>query len=111
MLGLALRKLIKNGWLTICLLGGCLLAVAVASSIPIYTEGVLQRMLIKDLESYQRTGGKYPGTYYVKTNFSAHPLYGTSIDVFPLCHQTLKEEFIPEIGLSVKTWYRRMTID
>ncbi|MEF3310238.1 FtsX-like permease family protein [Paenibacillus sp. GYB004] len=60
------RKLANNGWLAVCLLGGLVMSVALVSSIPIYTDAVLQRMLIKDLEQFQITSGRYPGIHYAK---------------------------------------------
>lgn len=50
----------------LCLLIGSILTVAMVSSVPIYTNGVLQRMLTKDLEEYQKNFGSFPGRYSVK---------------------------------------------
>ncbi|MBQ3864812.1 MAG: FtsX-like permease family protein [Clostridia bacterium] len=61
MLTLVLRKMTSNKWMVICLLVGTLLAVAMLSSIPMYTQAILNRMLIKDMEGYQRTSNSYPG--------------------------------------------------
>jgi putative ABC transport system permease protein len=58
-----LRKIVHNKWLMACLLVGAILAVSMVSSIPLYTDGILQRMLIKDLEQYQADSGSYPGRY------------------------------------------------
>ena len=60
---LVLRKIFNNKWLMGCLLAGSILAVAMVSSIPLYTDGILQRMLTKDLESFQTSTGYYPGRY------------------------------------------------
>jgi putative ABC transport system permease protein len=54
------RKMLKNKWLELSLLFGLILSVALASSMPIYTEAILQRMLVKELEQYQQTTGTYP---------------------------------------------------
>jgi putative ABC transport system permease protein len=64
-----MRKMLSNRWLVLCLLFGFILVVAMVASIPIYTDGILQRMLTKDLENYQLESGVYPGSYYVKTSF------------------------------------------
>jgi len=55
MLRLALRKLMSSPWKTACLFLGCVLALAVASSIPAYTNAILGRTLVKDMESHQRS--------------------------------------------------------
>lgn len=54
----------------ICTLLGSIITVAVLSSIPIYTEGIMQRMLTKDLEKSQLTSGKFPGGYLI--NYSTY---------------------------------------
>jgi putative ABC transport system permease protein len=55
----------SNKWMFFCLFGGILLSVATMSSIPIYTEGILQRMLIKDLEASYQSSSISPGLYSV----------------------------------------------
>ncbi|TMV50306.1 FtsX-like permease family protein [Paenibacillus mesophilus] len=57
------RKMLKNKWLELSLLFGLVLSVALVSSMPIYTEAILQRMLVKELENYQVSSGSYPLTY------------------------------------------------
>lgn len=60
------RKILNNKWMVLSLLIGSILTVAMVSSVPIYTNGVLQRMLIKDLEQYQENYGGYTGRYSTK---------------------------------------------
>ena len=52
-------------WMVLCLLIGFIMASAMMSTIPIYMQGSLQRMLVKDMESYQLDTGKFPGEYVV----------------------------------------------
>lgn len=59
-----LRKMVKNRWLELSLLLGLIISVALASSMPIYTHAILQRMLIKDLEVLQTDTTQYPGQVY-----------------------------------------------
>ncbi len=68
MLRLVLRRMFSNLWMVVCLLIGSILATALVSCIPIYTDGILQRMLTKDLEKYQLDTGNFPGQYTVKGN-------------------------------------------
>jgi len=70
--GIVLKKLIKNKWMTLCMLTGSILIIALLSGIPIYAQGVLQRVLTKELESIQTDQGVYPGQILVTTG------YGTS---------------------------------
>jgi putative ABC transport system permease protein len=58
----------SNLWMVVCLLIGSILATALVSCIPIYTDGILQRMLTKDLENYQVETGNFPGQYAVKAS-------------------------------------------
>ncbi|MCD1261698.1 ABC transporter permease [Paenibacillus athensensis] len=59
-----LRKMVKNRWLELSLLLGLIVSVALASTMPIYTHAILQRMLVKDLETLQQDTQQYPGTHY-----------------------------------------------
>ncbi|MDF2836458.1 MAG: transporter permease [Paenibacillus sp.] len=59
-----IRKMVQNKWLLASLFMGILISVALVSSMPIYSEAVLSRMLIKDLEQLQTTSNQYPGTHY-----------------------------------------------
>ncbi|MGG1517925.1 FtsX-like permease family protein [Paenibacillus oryzisoli] len=65
-----LRKMVNNRWLELSLLLGLTLSVALASSMPIYTHAILQRMLIKDLEVQQADTQKYPGQITEHAYFS-----------------------------------------
>lgn len=65
-----LRKMAKNRWLELSLLLGLIISVALASSMPIYTHAILQRMLIKDLEVQQTNSQKYPGLVNYQAYFA-----------------------------------------
>jgi len=58
-----LRKMIKNKGLSFSLLLGMTVAVALGSSIPIYSEAIMQRAVVKDMEFLQQnaTYQEYPG--------------------------------------------------
>ena len=66
MLLMVIRKMLSNKWMMLCLLLGMVLAVGMVSSIPMYTEGVLNRMLRRDLEEEQTRSGIYSGRWLVK---------------------------------------------
>lgn len=59
------RKMRNTKWMVLCLFIGFLLAAGMMSTIPIYMDASLQRMLVKDMEQYQLDTGKYPGLYSV----------------------------------------------
>ncbi|MBQ4085765.1 MAG: hypothetical protein IJC54_04235, partial [Clostridia bacterium] len=62
MLQFVLRKLIHKRWMALCLLIGNILLVSIASCNPMYTEAVLQRMLMANMSDYISETNKYPGT-------------------------------------------------
>ncbi|WP_424767389.1 ABC transporter permease [Paenibacillus sp. sgz302251] len=61
-----IRKMVQNKWLVGSLFIGLVMSVALVSSMPIYSEAVLSRMLVKDLETMQENRGIYPGSQYNK---------------------------------------------
>ncbi len=63
MIGRIFQKMCSNLKMVLCLLTGIILAVAMMSSIPVYTDGVLQRMLTRDMENFQNADNEFPGTY------------------------------------------------
>ncbi|WP_274365944.1 ABC transporter permease [Paenibacillus thermotolerans] len=63
------RKMVKNKWLVASLFAGLLISVALVSSMPIFTEAILSRMLVKDMEALQLKTNIYPGSQYYKMLF------------------------------------------
>ncbi|TVQ22394.1 MAG: FtsX-like permease family protein, partial [Spirochaetaceae bacterium] len=60
-----LRKMLANKWMVASLLIGVILAVAMVTTIPIYSHGILTRMLLRDLQIYQENSRVYPGSLSV----------------------------------------------
>ncbi|WP_124098149.1 ABC transporter permease [Ruminococcus sp. Marseille-P6503] len=63
MLTLLFRKMRNTKWMVLCLLIGFIMASAMMSTIPIYMNASLQRMLVKDMEAFQLENDIYPGAY------------------------------------------------
>ncbi|NOU93808.1 FtsX-like permease family protein [Paenibacillus sp. LMG 31456] len=59
-----IRKMVKNKWLEFSLLLGLIISVGLVSSMPIYTNAILQRLLIKDLEQLQDAKQQFPGIFW-----------------------------------------------
>ena len=74
------RKIINNKWMMLCLLGGFIIVVAMVSSVPIYTDGILQYMLTRDMKDYQIQNGKYPGRYVL--TLSVNYAEGSRSDIY-----------------------------
>lgn len=64
--------MLKNKWITVCLFLGCFLIVSILSSIPIYTSGILGKLLLRDIQAVQEDTGKYPGIYSISTKLKAN---------------------------------------
>lgn len=65
---MVLRKMQKNKGFIFFLMIGLLISTALMSSIPMYTEGVLQKVFVKDMENYQKDGNVYPGGFKISLN-------------------------------------------
>lgn len=65
MLRLVWQKIFSNRWKTVCLLLGSALVVGMLVAIPTYVDGILQRMLTRDLEAQQQRSGRYPGIFAI----------------------------------------------
>ena len=102
----------SNRWLVLALLAGSVLSVALLASIPIYTDGVLQRLLTRDLERYQERTGRYPGTTAATYNF--YRLVEQPAAKAPF-HDSLEQEIlttlVPDLGVPVAAAMKRITLD
>ncbi|WP_050753094.1 FtsX-like permease family protein [Pseudobacteroides cellulosolvens] len=102
MFQVVIRKMLKNKWMILCLLLGLILTVALVSCIPVYTDGVLQRMLIKDMEAYHESSGVFPGKYFVGANFT----YDDAADIqkkYEAIDKKVTKTLIPSVYLPVLT--------
>lgn len=74
MLSFVFRKILNKKWMAVSLLIGNLLMVSIAAASPMYSQAVLQRALIQDLNSYLTETNRYPGTIYARGQ--ASPVLG-----------------------------------
>ena len=105
MLRLVLRKIVNNKWLVICLLIGCILAVAVVSSIPIYSNGMLQRMLVKDFEKTQEQLEEHPATYEFTGSWTNLNVLQDRINLFEFYNSKIQNEMSVNIPMSILSSY------
>lgn len=110
MLRLVLRRLSANRWLSLCLLAGVVAATALVSSIPMYTQGVPQRVFVKAMEEFQRSSGEYPGRYLVQTSLASRAAveYKT-IGAYDDYHQRLTRSMVPGLGIPLVAQARRLS--
>jgi len=96
-----LRKILKNKWLELGLLFGLVFTVALVSSMPIYTQAILQRMLDKELQNLQLTQNVYPGTLsYAGSQLNSLTLQKNK-EIFMKTDQMFKQE-ASQFGMPVQ---------
>jgi putative ABC transport system permease protein len=105
----ALRKMINNRWLTLLLGAGFVLVVALAAAIPLYTDGVLQKVLTADLEAAQAVDNVFPGNYGVRADFSSMEA-GDRLRAFASLKKNLTAGLVPQIPLPVLTTTEEVTL-
>ncbi|NLG37391.1 MAG: ABC transporter permease, partial [Clostridiales bacterium] len=108
---IVLRKLLNNKWMVACLLVGSIVAVAMISSIPMYTDGILQRMLIKDMEAYQQRTGSYPGRYLFKLNCFSYYKPDSRYGAFLYFRQNIRDSLTGELDTPIAAQVEKLTID
>ncbi len=92
MFTLLIRKMMKTKWMVLCLFIGFLMAAGMMSAVPIYMDASLQRMLIKDMESYQLSSGNYPGIYSVDKTISANMGTAEQVNLINELPQLVEEQ-------------------
>lgn len=71
--------MLKSKWLVLCMLIGLASSVALISSIPLYTQAILQKSLIKEMENYQKDNKKFTGGYIIQTSMETTKLVDKKI--------------------------------
>jgi putative ABC transport system permease protein len=89
----------SNFWMIICLLLGSILATALVSCIPIYTDGIMQRMLTKDMENYQLETGKFPGEYQVTATLNYNFKHEDRVKALRYFEKEVVTKRIPQLDL------------
>lgn len=97
-LKLLYRKMWNNRWLTFSLLIGLIFAVALTTSIPLYTDGSLKRLL--DQEIRKETTGLSAGALIAR--YQAVASQPPKLEEYQAIHRYFTEEAVESIGLEVK---------
>ncbi|HET6485563.1 MAG TPA: FtsX-like permease family protein, partial [Spirochaetia bacterium] len=106
-----LQKMLNNLWMVLCLLLGSILAVALISSIPVYTEGVLQRLLTRDLEDFQVKSSVFPGRSELSRTFVMPDEPDKKLPLFRFLDTEIERRLLPALGIPVLTSTRQLTLD
>lgn len=75
-----LRKMASNKWLQLNLWLGLTVCVALFSSMPLYSDAILQRTLVKELQQVQQQSGVYPGYIRIATSVSSSKMDKKTIE-------------------------------
>ena len=110
MLRLALKKMINNKILMLSLFVGILVAVLIACTIPIYSQGISHRMLVTQLENYQNEYNISPGANIISCSLTAFRQEGDSdivdknnssanVNNFNYCTDYLENTLYPQLNM------------
>lgn len=101
-----LRKMANNKWLQLNLWIGLTVCVALFSSMPLYSQAILQRTLLKELQSVQTGNGVYPGFLRISTTVSASSMDAKTKEAIGSADRFVKT--IPErMGLEALSFYQQ----
>ncbi|MCC3351417.1 ABC transporter permease [Ruminococcus albus] len=102
MFTLLLRKMRNTKWMVFCLLIGFIMASAMMSTIPIYMNASLQRMLVKDMDAFQEEFMIYPGSYNTSKSFRSGMATDSQLQAMKDYVKTVDEQFaaldLPDVG-------------
>ncbi|MBQ9541329.1 ABC transporter permease [Ruminococcus sp.] len=102
MFTLLLRKIRNTKWMVFCLLIGFIMASAMMSTIPIYMNASLQRMLVKDMDAFQEEFMIYPGSYNTSKSFKSGMATDSQLQAMKDYVKTVDEQFaaldLPDVG-------------
>ncbi len=102
MFTLLLRKMRNTKWMVFCLLIGFIMASAMMSTIPIYMNASLQRMLVKDMDAFQEEFMIYPGSYNTSKSFKSGMTSDSQLQTMKDYVKTVDEQFaaldLPDVG-------------
>ena len=102
MFTLLLRKMRNTKWMVFCLLIGFIMASAMMSTIPIYMNASLQRMLVKDMGAFQEEFMIYPGSYNTSHSFKSGMKTDAQLETMSEYVKTVDEQFgalgLPDVG-------------
>lgn len=111
MLLVVIRKIISNKWLVACLLIGSILLVATVSTIPMYSSGVFQRMLTKDLEQYQIDYRTYPGSYEAEANMTYFTESRSKYNMYWNMDGIMRNDYSSSFRIPILSQFHRITFD
>lgn len=108
MFTLLIRKMRNTKWMVICLALGFIMASAMMSTIPLYMNASLQRMLVKDMEAYQIQNDENPGLYSVNYNLPLDINSDKQTEIVEEMAESFKDNF-DDLGFSASSEKKTIT--
>ncbi|WP_438434803.1 FtsX-like permease family protein [Gorillibacterium sp. sgz500922] len=103
-----LRKMANNKWLQLNLWAGLAVCVALFSSMPLYSQAILQRTLIREVQQTQLQNGIYPGFVRVSTTNASEVMDKKTAEAIAKADRYV--EALPvRTGLDKLSFYRQRT--
>ncbi len=103
---IVIRKMLNNKWMTFCVITGSIITVAMFSSIPIFTNGVMQHTLTKELEQFQESSNIFPGGYLIEYDNTYSLSNASDQNGLKLLDQKINAEMSKSINLPLITQCR-----
>ena len=101
-----LRKMANNKWLQLNLWFGLTACVALFSSMPLYSDAILQRTLQKELQLVQSKKSVYPGYMRVSTSVSSSKMDQKTVDAIGRADRFIQS--VPKrLGLEALSFYQQ----
>ncbi|MCM3629846.1 ABC transporter permease [Paenibacillus glycanilyticus] len=101
-----LRKMANNKWLQLNLWFGLTVCVALFSSMPLYSDAILQRTLQKELQGIQSKNAVYPGYVRISTSVSSAKTDEKTVEAIKRADRYVQS--IPErMGLEALSYYQQ----
>jgi putative ABC transport system permease protein len=100
------RKMWNTRWLTLSTLLGLLIAVAFTTSIPMYADGALRRVVAKSLE--EKSDGLPAGSVLIR--YQAAGSEKTDLDQLKAVDQYIQSELSAHIGFPVQSYVRSFSV-
>ena len=105
-----LNKITNNLWLFTCLIIGSLLITTILTSIPIYTDGAMRKMLDKELNAYQENNQKNPGEFFTQIRFTNDYSSRNVMDHISKGRKKIHEGLLDR-GFVYNAYYERFTVE
>jgi putative ABC transport system permease protein len=93
------RKMFQNKLLVFCHLLGLVFSIALISCVPMYTDGILQKLIVKEIEQAQQLKRQFGGSYLIYMEFFASVPYTEREEKYSQIDEYIKENTDKLIGM------------